>query len=86
MTTNKLDTLLQKKKQLENQIQLAKARETEKARKQDTRRKILIGAVILAQIKQKKFSEDQLNQMLDDGLVDERDRILFNLQPKKSDS
>lgn len=85
MTTNKLDTLLQKKKQLENQIQLAKARETEKARKQDTRRKILIGAVILAQIKQKKFSEAQLNQMLDDGLVNERDRNLFNLQPKNSD-
>lgn len=84
MTTNKLDSLLQKKKQLENQIQLAKARETEKARKQDTRRKILIGAVILAQIKQKKFSEDQLNQMLDDGLVNERDRTLFKLQPKKT--
>lgn len=86
MSTTKLDRLLSKKKQLDNQIQLAKAREKALARKQDTRRKILIGAVILSQIKKKKFPQKQLNEILETELVHDRDRTLFGLKLKEKEN
>jgi hypothetical protein len=49
------------------------------ARREDTRRKILIGATILAKIERGEFEEKKLRAMLDDALTRKDDRALFGL-------
>jgi hypothetical protein len=53
--------------------------ESRKARKEDTRRKILIGALVLARVQQGRFSEGELKSWLDEALTREDDRALFGL-------
>lgn len=85
--TTKLDervaTLEEKLKQLKVRQQRAKARETalasRRARKDDTRRKILVGAILLAKVEQGQFDERQLRRWLDKALVRKDDRKLFGL-------
>ena len=48
--TTKLEKLLQKEAELKAQIQDAKARERTLEKKRDTRRKILVGAAVIAQV------------------------------------
>jgi hypothetical protein len=48
-------------------------------RKDDTRRKILIGAILLAKIEQGQFEERQLRRRLDKALTRKDDRALFGL-------
>ena len=45
MTTSKLDQLTKKREELNAQIQALKTKENQKKRKEDTKRKILIGGV-----------------------------------------
>jgi hypothetical protein len=52
------------------------------ARRDDTRRKILIGAVILAKIERKEFDEKRLRAMLDEALTRSDDRALFGLSKR----
>jgi hypothetical protein len=56
-----------------------KAVETNRARKADTRRKILIGAVVLTKIERNEFKQEQLNMWLNEALVRPDDRALFGL-------
>jgi hypothetical protein len=53
--------------------------ESRKARKEDTRRKILIGALVLARVEQGRFSEGELKSWLDEALTRADDRALFGL-------
>ena len=53
--------------------------ESRKARKEDTRRKILIGALVLARVQQGRFSEGELKSWLDEALIRTDDRALFGL-------
>ena len=53
--------------------------ESRKARKEDTRRKILVGALVLARVQQGRFSEGELKRWLDEALTREDDRKLFGL-------
>ena len=53
--------------------------ESRKARKEDTRRKILIGALVLARVQQGRFSEEELKSWLDEALTRADDRALFGL-------
>lgn len=88
--TTKLDarilTLEQKLQQLKVRQQRITARKAAlasgRARKEDTRRKILVGAVILAKVEQGDFDERQLRRWLDKALTRPDDRALFNLNPK----
>ena len=71
------DELLKKKQQLENRLKALEARQNLKDRKDDTRRKILAGAIVLHHAKLKpdfqKWLADELNRSLDKP----QDRALF---------
>ena len=79
----KLDAILEKQKQLKAQKQAAQARERSKqqaqARKDDTRRKILIGSFILKQIETNEEAKNRLLSNLNEYLTENRDRKLFDL-------
>lgn len=79
----RLEALEAKRKQLDAQIQALKAKEQTQARKDDTRRKVLIGGVVLKMVKTGEMPEARLNQLLDKHLDAERDRKLFELGPKQ---
>ncbi len=56
--------------------------ESRRARRDDTRRKILIGAIVLAKIEQGAFDKAVLVSWLDQGLTRADDRVLFDLPVK----
>jgi hypothetical protein len=60
----------------------ARALATSRARKDDTRRKILIGATVLARIDQHQLDRADLQAWLDAHLTREDDRALFELAPR----
>ncbi len=75
-----LDKLKQKRSQINARIQKLEASEKAKYRKQETRRKILVGAYYL----QKAREEDSmsvLRKYMDDYLKRDIDRALFELEP-----
>lgn len=80
----RLKALEQKQAQIKAQIQALKARDTAKDRKEDTRRKILIGGVVLKMVKSGEMQEANLMRLLDKNLASERDRALFGLADNKS--
>lgn len=53
--------------------------ESRKRRKEGTRRKILVGAVILAKVEHVEFPEPQLRKWLSESLSRPDDRALFSL-------
>ena len=55
--------------------------ESKAKRSMETRRKILVGACILAKVERKEWPEDRLRDMLDAELKRDDDRALFDLQP-----
>jgi hypothetical protein len=59
-----------------------KAKSKKRQRKEDTRRKILIGAIVLTKIEQGAMDEKQLKGWLDKALTRADDRALFGLSPK----
>ena len=79
-TTNKLARLKAQKAKLDAKIQLAEARHKTTQRKQDTRRKILVGAYALEQA-DKTNGLEALAQQLDSFLTRDSDRQLFGLKP-----
>ena len=56
-----------------------RALEVKRTRKEDTRRKILIGAIVMARIEQGRFLETDLKAWLDEALTRPDDRALFDL-------
>jgi len=64
--------------------QRKKAIEGKRERKADTRRKILLGAVVMAKIEQKVMDEKQLRGWLDEALTRADDRALFGLPPRNA--
>ena len=54
--------------------------ETRRTRQEDTRRKILVGAIVLAKVEQGVMDESLLRGWLDKALVRGDDRDLFSLR------
>ena len=81
---DRVATLEGKLKQLKVRQQRAAARATalasSRARKDDTRRKILAGAILLAKVESGDFDSRTFKRWLDKALVREDDRRLFGLQ------
>lgn len=74
----KLDGLKKKQAVLKARIEQMEAREKTLAKKQDLRRKILLGAFVLEEaLRDDKVAE--LYQKMDKFLVRNSDRVLFNL-------
>ncbi len=75
---NRLEQLKKKREQLNAQIQKVEASTRTKERKQETRRKILVGAYFLNKAEEENSMED-LTQQIDDYLTRNIDRVLFGL-------
>jgi hypothetical protein len=83
----RLTALEQKQAQIQKQIQALKARDTAQERKDDTRRKVLIGGFVLAQMKKNGISVQSVTYesvRFIDTLNNDRDRMLFGLAAKSA--
>lgn len=82
----RIETLKERLKQLEVRKARAEARKralaSRRARKDDTRRKILAGAIVLAKVHSGDLDPKTFQQWLDQGLVRDDDRALFELPPR----
>ena len=77
------DAQRKRKAVLEKQIRIARVITTARERKTETRRKILVGAMVLSHVDQKPESNANLLRDLDEFLDRPRDRELFDLPPKE---
>jgi len=77
----KLENLRKQKTKIDARIQQIEAREKVKYRKQDTRRKILIGSYYLDKAR-KDNSMDEIKKLMAGYLTRANDRILFDLPAK----
>jgi hypothetical protein len=81
-----IETLQEKLKQLKTRQMAIENRKraifSKRERKADTRRKILVGAVVMAKVEQKVMDEKLLRKWLDEALTRADDRALFDLAPK----
>ena len=86
----RISTLETKLKQLKVRQQRidarARALASKRARKDDTRRKILIGAIVLARVDQGRIPQADLTAWLDEALTRQDDRALFDLPPQPQQS
>lgn len=78
----RLEALAKKQAQIKAQIQAIKARDTAQERKDDTRRKVLIGGVVQKLVKDGKLQKAQLDSWLNAVLTADRDRALFGMAAK----
>jgi large subunit ribosomal protein L7/L12 len=81
----RLEQLLKKKEQIENRIQLLKSKENEKKRKEETRKKILLGAWVMHQVEQGYLEKEEVLLGLDKFLTRPIDRQLFGLKVEEND-
>jgi len=79
----KIEAQLEKLKQLKAQKQAIEARERtkqkEQERKDDTRRKILLGSYLIKKMQSNEANKEKILAELNDYLIGDRDRILFGL-------
>ena len=79
----KIEAQLEKLKQLKAQKQAIEARERtkkkEQERKDDTRRKILLGSYLIKKMQSSEANKEKILSDLDEYLTEDRDRNLFNL-------
>ena len=84
-TAERIDALEQRLRELKVQHQRSAARkrtqEARRTRREDTRRKVLVGAVVLAKVDQGVIDGALLRGWLNGALTREEDRALFGLAP-----
>jgi len=85
--SDRLEKLEQRKAKIAAEIQKVKARETTASRKADTRKKIIVGAVVLGMIErgEEGIPQNALFAALDKSVIRPMDRLLFNLSPLPPD-
>jgi hypothetical protein len=80
-----LETKLKQLKVRQQRIDArARSLASRRARKDDTRRKILIGATVLARIDAHQLDHTELDTWLNAHLTRDDDRALFGLPPKSA--
>ena len=77
----KLEKLTKQIEALQAKANAEKNREREKSRKEETRKKILIGAMVLDGMSKNQDYQSKMLKNIDKYLTAERDRKLFNLTP-----
>lgn len=81
-----LEKRLKQEKAKKQQVEARKRAAASKlTRQQDTRKKVLVGAVILAKVERSEWPKDKLLAMLDTTLTRADDRALFDLQPRAAE-
>jgi hypothetical protein len=73
--------LKQAKALKQQQVAREKAAEKKRQRSEETRRKILVGAVILAKVEHGEWPKERLRELMDKALTRADDRALFGLLP-----
>jgi predicted Zn-dependent protease len=63
----------------QQQVARSRAAEKKRQRSEDTRRKILVGAVILAKVEHGEWPKERLRELMDKALTRADDRTLFGL-------
>ena len=81
----RLAKLEEQRARINAEIQRVRAREQQQKRKEDTRRKVLIGAWILGKVESGEWPEQRLLDGLDSYLERDHDRALFGLPPRQKD-
>ena len=71
--------LKQAKALKQQQVARSRAAEKKRQRSEDTRRKILVGAVILAKVDHGEWPKERLREWMDKALTRADDRTLFGL-------
>ena len=71
--------LKQAKALKQQQVAREKAAEKKRQRSEETRRKILVGAVILAKVEHGEWPQERLRELMDKALTRADDRALFGL-------
>lgn len=74
-----IEKLEQQKNALERRLQMARTRLKNEERKKETRRKILVGAMLLTKAEEDLETRSALTRQLDSYLTAPRDRELFGL-------
>lgn len=80
MTNSRLQQLTQKRQQIDERIRQLRQRENAANRRADTRRKVIIGGVILRLVKTGVLKPEQLTDMLNKNVTDTRDREFLGLK------
>ena len=80
--SKRLDDLLKKRDTLNAEIQKVRARQTAQERKEDTRRKILLGALVKKMMTKGELDEGMIMKRLDGFLTRDIDRKLFDFPVK----
>ncbi len=75
---SKLEQLLKKQEELKAQIRKEKNKLSQAERKLDTRRKILLGALMMDMMKKGELDEKKILKRLDGFLTKDIDRKLFD--------
>lgn len=78
-TNEKLAKLEEQRARINAEIQRVRAREQQQIRKDETRRKVLIGAMLLGKARSDSDLKARLVQELDEYLERPHDRALFGL-------
>jgi len=79
--SDKLQKLEERRVKIAAEIARVKAREATAKRKDDTRKKVLLGALFLQMVDRGEWPQEQLNAALARFLTRPHDRALFNLPP-----
>ena len=79
-----IEALEKRLKQAKERRRMIEARKRAAESADDTRRKILIGAVILGKVDRGEWTQDQVREMMAASLTREDDRALFGLDPLPS--
>ena len=82
--TERLRKLEEAQARIAAEIQRVKGRAAQEARKRDTHRKILAGALLLDQVKRGEWPEARFLAALDKFLDKDRDRAVFDLPPRST--
>ena len=77
--TTKLEQLKQKQSALIARIKQEEAKQKTRTRKEETRMKILLGAMLLEEMKSNRKTNEEIRGRLKIYLTKERDRQLFKL-------
>ena len=83
--SKRLEKLLEKRDTLNAEIQKVRARQSAQKRKEDTRRKILLGALVQEIMANGELDEEMIMKRLDGFLTRDIDRNLFNFPIKEAE-
>ncbi len=81
-TISDLEEKLRQAKAKKQQIDAIKrAADQKRKRTEDTRKKVLVGAVVLARVERGEWPADKFQDMMNNALTRDDDRGLFGLKP-----